>query len=94
MAVVPPGRPALVLMPRPGTAPGHEERPPNAKTCPRCRRTFARHPSIRSDDFSTRWLCPPCRHVPLGRTFGAHFRIVAAIATDRNTRAAAAGPAR
>jgi len=91
MPVVASGRPALVLMPCPGTAPGHVDHPLAAKTCRRCRRTFARHPSICSEDFSPRWLCPPCRHGPAQRTSGARLRIVSAIGPDRSPRPFSSG---
>lgn len=94
MPVVPPGRPALLLMPRPGAAPGHDEHPPTAKTYRRRRRTFARHPAICSEDCSPQWLCPPCRHGPRGRPSGAHLRIVAAIGPDRNRGPVSVGPTR
>jgi hypothetical protein len=35
-------------------------------TCGRCRRSFARHPSISPGDAAKWWLCPPCRSRLLG----------------------------
>ena len=83
MPVVPPLRPALVVvqLPASGADPEHEDRSGalhGTRTCRRCRRTFARHPSVCSEDSPVRWLCPACDRSSAGRGSRARLRVVGA----------------
>jgi len=81
MPVVPPVRPLLVVVHPPfsGDDPGHEDRfgaTHVTRTCRRCRRTFARHPSVSSEGSPTHWLCPACDPSTAGRGSRARLRLV------------------
>ena len=83
MPVVPPFRPVLVVVQAPvsGADPDHEDYSgtfPGTRTCRRCRRSFARHPSVCSEDTPTRWLCPACDRSSAGRGPRARLRVVGA----------------
>ncbi len=78
MPVVPPVRPPLVVVrpSLPGPDDGNEEVSGSSRTCRRCRRTFARHPSVLFVDLVARWLCPACDHERARRTSRVALRIV------------------
>ena len=62
VAVVPVAAPLLVVVPRPlpNDDPGHGDSPEGSRTCRRCRRFFARHPSVGAGTLPIHWLCPAC----------------------------------
>ncbi len=77
VAVVPVAAPLLVVVPRPlsDADPGHGECPEASRTCRRCRRAFARHPSVGPEAFPTHWLCPACARPAFGGP-SARLRLV------------------
>lgn len=94
MPVVPLVRLLPALVPVAGQDARLEERP-DPTTCHRCRRTFARHPSIDADRSPAPWLCPPCRCRPSWRVPTAHLRVVpAAVIADTSEGRYSDGPTR
>jgi len=84
VAVVPVAAPLLVVVPRPlsDDDPGHGESPDASRTCRRCRRSFARHPSVGAETSPTSWLCPACARPARGGP-AARLRIVGGAGAPR-----------